>query len=340
MSAITFEVIDQACEATNRTFFPPQVTLVAVSTTVVGTLLGFPEYGSFASNPPKKYHSLAWTGTSEQQLWYQGVQIGGAKFAYSGTSTIDSHGNYTSTYTKELSEECTAADDLVTNITSGLSGTFGYSFKGWCGPSGHQKCSPCNLPYLDQGDVGIKRGDAAIFDVSFFWGSSVNALNGVGISNFVQQSAVSGSCVDSGTVTIPSLFDPVPTNVAFNPSLTFPGQIIFTHNYSSLLSNEYTEAEALANGTTYTGNGTVALYIRSGFTVTQTSVSFNLNFTRLISGQNYVASYQLWDSATGATTNVSLPFTAPATTFTISGTIPTPATGHTTQIRFPTVAFA
>lgn len=338
MSAITLEVIDQACESANRSFFPPQINLAAVSTTVIGTILGFPEY--IASNPPKRYHSLTWAGTSEQQLFHGADQIGGAKWVYSGTSTIDTHGNYTSLYTKELSEMCTAADAMITSVTTGSGGSQEYTFRGWCGPSGFALCSPCNLPYLDQGNFAIGKGDAATHDISIFWGSRITQF-GEGFANFQPVSSTVGACVESGSAALPSLFQPLPANSLLpEGGAFFIAGVVYNHNFSGTLSNEYTEAEALSNGKTYIGNGTSASNMRSGYTISQTSVAFTLNLSRLIPGQNYLVSYQLWDPLTGAVTQVSVPFVAVLTTGTVSGTIPLPARGHTTQIRFPTVAFA
>jgi hypothetical protein len=340
--SVTFGVVDRACENVTRSFFPPKVTVTAQSTTQTGLIIGFPEYQQFQSNPPKKFMRLTWSGFSEQQLWYQGVQIGGARYDYSGTSQIDALGNYISTYSKILSEECTAADNLLTSITTGTFGSQSMNFLGWCGPSGFNFCSPCNLPYLSIGDRAIKTGDAATFDVGNLWGSTVNATTGRGSPNYHVTSNTTLVCNDSGNAGLPSLFQPIPFNQSVPTIGTafFIGSIIFNHSFSSLLDTEYTETQALSVGQSYAGSGNVAANLRSGYFLTETSVTFALNFSNLLIGNTYNYSYQLWDQTTGQVTPITGTFTALGSTFVVNGTIPVPARGHTTQLRFPTVTFA
>ena len=106
MSDITFSVIDTACQAADQSFFPPRVLMTTKSTTQIATVLGFDEY--IPSTPPKRYKTLSWDGSSEHQLWFPGntpgntgqsYQIAGARFDYSGSSTIDLQGNYLQSWT-------------------------------------------------------------------------------------------------------------------------------------------------------------------------------------------------------------------------------------------------
>jgi len=150
------------------------------------------------------------------------------------------------------------------------------------------------------------------------------------------------SFLDSGTAQLPSLFQPIPFNQTLPLTGTsfFVGEVIFNHNFSAVLDTEYTESQALSVGNTYQGVDNVAANIRNGYTLSETSVTFALNFSNLLTGNTYNYSYQLWDQTTGQVTPITGTFTPLGSTFVVNGTIPVPARGHTTQLRFPTVTFA
>jgi hypothetical protein len=394
------------------------------STTQIATVLGFSEYPDFASSPPKKYMTLTWQGTSEQQLFqpspppyllvdftttfqwlqdgagwrgpgsseiafdsvfgvwrisFQGssgytrpaapggpagtyskdfggpdfpptvivtgpttpptTQIAGAKFDYSGSSAIDGSGNYTTLYEKNLSAMCTATKSLITCFLGGLQP---YVFTGWLGPSGHQKCTPPGIPYDSVGNEAIGKGNSALLDSSAFWGSkAVGGGSLAKVSNFVVNSATGGTCVDSGTDTMLALFEPVPPGTP--PGSAFSANVVFAHDYSSVLSDEYTDAMALTNAQVITGNGTTAQNFprTTGFVSTFTNVVFTLACTNLISGENYTVSLDFSDLAAGVTIPKTYSFTADNTlTKTIIDTVPTPLSGHSTTVRNPKIAFA
>lgn len=353
-ASLTFNVVDTSCEAATQGAFPPLVKLSTSSTTTIATVIGFPEYPGFESSPPKKYHTLTWGGTSEQQLWANGVQIAGAKVDYGGSSNIDTHGNYTSLYTKELSSMCSATGNLVTTFLPGVNaGLQNYVFTGWLGPAGHQKCPPPGIPYSDVGNVAIGKGNAATQDFSNFWGSKNPnpALSNIQVSNFNAVSATQGACVDAGgdpnaNVFI-ALFEPVPQGVippinnTTQGTVWFFAGVVWNHNYSSVLSNEYTDAEALANAQVITGNGATAQNAprTTGFVSRFTTVAFQLQCSNLLVGKDYIASYDLWDQTAGTTTTIQVGFTAAATTKVINGTVPNPVVGHLLTVRNPKIIF-
>lgn len=377
MPDLVFQVIDLACESADQSFFPPKVTLTTKSTTQIATLLGFSEYPGFESIPPKKYKTLTWNGTSEHQLWWvgpQGIggigpvapeQIAGARIDYSGSSTIDSNGNYLTLYTKNISEMCSAVDSLISTLVPTSSGALtGYKFLGWSGPTvpaGHQKCTPPNIPYVFVSNEAIGKGNAAIQDSSGLWGShqvSPSAL--VFRTDFIVNSATNATCTDTGGSqtgfpqfnTSPweviALFEPVPEGTVVDIAAHNQGSVWFfatpywTNNYSADLSNEYTDAEALANAQIITGTSSVAENFprTTGFISRFTSVIFTLKLSNLIVGSSYVVSVDLADLTSGTTTNKQYGITPTATTHSIVDIIPTPLAGHYLTVRNPKVIFA
>lgn len=361
-STLTFKVIDTNCESATQSFFPPNIKLVTTSQTKIATVLGFPEY--IPSLPPKKYHTLTWAGTSEQQLWFPehsvgnpgaAYQIAGSKFDYAGSSTIDGQGNYTSLYTKNLSSMCQATGNLVTTFLPGVNGGFeNYVFTGWLGPTINQKCTPPGIPYSAVGDQAIGKGSAAIQDFSKFWGSKKPdpAVSNAQISDFNPISSVDGFCLDAGgdknDNAVICLFEPVVQGVI--PGITgstqgtvwFFGGIVWDHDYTSQLTGEYTDAEALANAQVINGNGATAQTFprTTGFISSFTTVTFKLNCSNLLVNKDYLVSYDLWDQTAGTISTVQIGFTAVATTKTINGTVPTPANGHSITVRNPKIIFS
>lgn len=351
---LTFQCIDNACESADQSFFPPHIVLTARSTTQIATVIGFDEY--IPSTPPKRYRTLTWSGTSEQQLWNGPTeQVAGARFDYSGSSTIDDHGNYTSFYTKNLSEMCNAADGLITTFLPGVSGGLeNYAFSGWLGPAGHEKCNPPGIPYSFVSNQAIARGDAALNDSSPLWGSKKPnpTVSNAQVSDFNVISSTMGFCLDAGgspsNHDFIALFNPVPEGVVppisneTEGTVWFFAGVVWDHDYTSELTNEYTDADALANAQVVTGNGTTAENFprTSGYISRFTNVVFTLSCTNLIVGQDYLVSIDFWDSATAATTTRQYGVHADKTTHSIVDICPTPNAQHTLQVRNPRIAFA
>lgn len=362
MAAIQFSVIDLACESADQSFFPPKVTMTTKSTTQIATVLGFPEYPGFTSTPPKRYKTLTWEGTSEQQLWFPAntlgnpgaeYQVAGARFDYAGSSTIDSQGNYTSLYTKNLSTMCSATGGLITTLVTAPSGGLeNYVFVGWFGPNSNQKCTPPGIPYSFVANEAVGKGDLAISDSSSFWGSKAVALSGSKVSDFNPISSTFGLCLDSGgdqnTNAIIALFEPVPQGVvppidgAGQGTVWFFGGIVWAHDYSATLSDEYTDAEALTNAQVILGNGATAQNHprTTGFVSTFTNVVYTLSISNLIPGSNYTVTVDIWNPGTGVTVPKTYSVSPVGTTQTIIDTVPVPPVGQSLQVRNPRIVFA
>lgn len=353
MSNITFSVIDTQCEAADQSFFPPRIRMITKSTTRIATVLGFSEYQGFESSPPKKYRRLTWDGTSEQTLFDGATQIAGAKYDYFGSSEIDLQGNYINLYVKQLSEMCTAADSLCMGLSATDSNPVvaSYNLLGWIGPTGNTMCPGTGIPYADQGDKAVARGQSAIYDstplssgISFI---NLGQFNGFKktfqiVSATQAQDISSGTQTDVNVVRVPVACNTILTVNHLVPPLGIFGILNWDHNYTATLDEEYTDADALANAKVIVGNGATAQNIprTTGFVSTFTSVTYTLALTNLINGTSYIVSVDLWDSGTGLTTTVQYNVTATSSTQTITASIPNPAAGHTTTIRNPRIVFA
>lgn len=361
MSNITFSVIDLSCDTPDKTFTPPRISLSTVSTTKIATVKGYPEWPGFVSRPPKKFHTLTWIGTSEHQLWVNGVQIGGARYEYSGSDNIDSGGNITSTHTKNAFYQCNGDPGRIyNNILGGeLQGGFNvsYNFRGYFGmsvsvpnfyPTPYILCPSSSIPYTFVSDMATN----GPVDSSDLWGGRVlsfglDETTNLGITNFVPSSNTDAGCVESGTDNrLATVYCPVIGTLfggTLPPDFFRPCQIVYTSNYSATLSNEYTDAEALSNAvTTVSTLDTAQNGIRTtGFVSRFTTVNFSLLCTDLLDGVNYIVTVDLQDLTSGARAKRQYAFTGNALgTNLINDSIPTPAPGHFIQVRNPKIFFA
>lgn len=329
MASITFKVIDTDCEAKDRSFFVPRVALVTRSITRIATVLGYPEY--IPSTPPKRYKTLTWSGTSEQTAitTSTGDKVGDAKYIYSGAGQIDSAGNVISNYAKNFYTPCPASNFTPAIVISPVVP----SLQGYCWHLDPASCPVCSDPPDFKQDVASN----SISDEPFgligvgtgFHTITPTSLTNVGIQSIVAALADSGP---NGTSNVP--------HDTFNSINAAWVQITANHNYSATLSDEYTDAEALAHAVVVNSNGATAenLPRTTGLISRYTSVTFDLNFSNLVIGEAYLATVNLWDS-NGAQTTRGYGFTASKTTHTIHDSVPTPASGHTITVRIPTVAF-
>jgi hypothetical protein len=148
---------------------------------------------------------------------------------------------------------------------------------------------------------------------------------------------------------------PPAVNVINVPTTDFNGiesswsQIGADMDLHSVLSDEVTDAEALAVATVVTSNGTVAENFPN-YQATLgdgpnthysrfTQVAFTLHFTRLIVGRTYVALVSLI-SSNGVRQDVSYPFVAPGVSHQITDFIPQPSAGLWTKVFQPLIRFA
>ena len=172
------------------------------------------------------------------------------------------------------------------------------------------------------------------------------------MSNFQIVSSTQGVCVDVNTnlatSSLIALFEPVPRgtvqtiNGSNEGTVWFPAPVLWDHDYSATLTNEYTDAEALTNARTVNGNGSTAQNFprTTGYVSSFTTVAFQLQTSGLVVGSDYLVSYDLWDQTAGIISTVQIGFTAAATTHAINGNVPTPAAGHSVTIRNPRIAFS
>ena len=376
MSTITFDVIDTSCQQADQSFFPPSITLTGKSTTQIATVLGWSEFPGFVSSPPKKFKTVSWAGSSEQQLWYQGVQIGGARYDFGGIDQIDELGNITNNHTKILSVMCNGAQNRANivggvypqntnyNLAAAFIGYFGTNstfYPNLFGPT--ELCSSGSIPYEGIGDQAAQSPFSfPMADLFGLWGSgSQGGQNSfMGQAVVTVQSNTNAASNDNGTsnVTInPYAIPLLPPGIILEqfPALETPqgfvprppdwgagAQVVFTNAFSAALQDEYTDAEALAHAVVIQGNGTTAQngMRTTGFVSQFTNVVYTLSIKNLIVGQSYIASVDLADLTSGTVTTVTSPFTATSATNTIIAPIPTPAIGHTVQVRNARIAFA
>lgn len=327
---LVFDVIDTTCQAVTSAFFSPRVSLIGHSTTTIATLLGYSEY--VASTPPKKYHKLSWSGTSEQTTTtIDGQPVSDAKYVYSGTGEIDTHGVQVSNYRKDFYSPCPASNfmPLINSIPN-----FGIIvLKGYCWTSDPNSCPTCQYPPV------FKQNEAQnmLFDIP---------QQIIQAGNFT--STATGITCNSGAGGLLSVQSGGPGGVNGVPQTTFNGLtgawLLFNagSNYTSLLTDEYTDAEALTNAQIINSNGLTAenLPRTTGFVSRWTTVAYDLNFTNLVVGQSYVAQVSFLNQNPSGISTKAYGFVATASTKTIHDTIATPPNGGSITVRNPTVAFS
>lgn len=199
----------------------------------------------------------------------------------------------------------------VVGSTTVLGGVVGTAFGGGLVFSGP---SPVSLPAINTGsNIVALIGSSGSEQVNFQYdlGGSLSAL-------------VFGSviAIESG----------IPLSIAMVTS---------TANFSAVLSDEYTDAIALANAVRFNSNGLVAESRprTTGFISKWVTVVFTLALTNLVIGETYVATVDLVnDNFTKVTRTYA--FIAEANTKVVSDTVPVPAGGKTIAVKNPQVRFA
>lgn len=381
--SITFEVIDLNCQAEDISFFVPQVQLTGKSTTSFATLYGWSEFGT-PSTPPKKYRTITVTGFSLRVGFTAEStpqQCAGAKYVFSGVGQVDLKGHLIQRYNKNFFAQCSKQywppeplQLLPGSIHSDPN--FPNTFVGYCWPTDLKSCSTCDPDETDWAFLGNYSSTTQAFDLFGFLStntpvvtSTTYAVNDVfhGITSVHTDefsAVLFGTDSDNYTVTVGS------TTYTGRAAVTDPGTINFpaeflrlgggtfllgqyinftdTNNFSAVLTDEYTDALALANATVVIGTGKTAQNTprTTGFTSITTSVVYTLAFDNLLSGQDYTATVDLWDLSEDNFGTVSVhtlktyAFTASGATHTIVDVVPTPAAFHTITVQKPTVAFA
>lgn len=329
MSTIQFQVIDTACEAADQSFFPPRISLTTKSTTQIATVLGYPEY--IPSTPPKRYKTLSWSGTSEQTAVELGTggTVGDAKIVYSGSSTIDLSGAQVSLYSKDLFTPCPTSDFNPAFVISVVVPTL----IGYCWPADPKTCPVCASPPDFKANIAANM----IFD-------EPNGLLGVGNAFHTLTPTSLTNNTTAGIVS--ALADAGPGGTTGVPHSVFNGisaawvQLQATHNYTATLSDEYTDAEALAHAQVVVSNGATAENKprTTGFVSRFTNVVFTLSASNLIKGQSYLITVNFRDQNFHVTQK-QYGIVANSTTATLIDIIPTPAIGGSLTVFGPSIAF-
>ncbi len=371
--SIVFSVIDLSCQSADQSFFVPQVNLTTKSTTTFATLYGYSEFIPSVS-PPRKYKTVTFSGSSGR-VAFTGEstprQCGGARYDYSGQGTVDSKGHQLTNYVKNFFVQCAKqywpieGVQLNPNAINTQTGPFS-KFVGFCWPDDPQSCSMCDPDTLNWFFAGNQAVNIPGTDLSGFihhvnspvvtptsW--SVNDTF-IGLTSIA--AGVPYSFTGTGSlynVTVGSNTYPAEA-VITNPDVHFPhevvsgfeaGYIVFTdtNNYSAVLSDQYTDAEALANAQIVVGKGATAQNSprTTGFTSVTTSVVYTINCSNLISGNSYTVTVDLWEQGPGGVnthTSKAYGFIATDKTHTITDVVPTPIAGHTITVQKPVIAFA
>ena len=374
--SITFEVIDLSCEQADQSFFPPLITMQTKSTTSFAIMRGYREF--IPSVPPKTYRKVTLSGVSER-VGFTTEQTprmcAGARYEYTGFGEINLAGVQTASYSKKFFAQCPKQYWPVVpgiqlnpfaSLPSGGSGGGDETFVGYCWPPDLSSCQVCdpdlvNWPLL--GDVTTNNlqldlqgfrthpNDVAVTSTSFSVSSSYSAITAIdapthqafGTGNVYTVTAGALTLNAEETLTIPPLAFPV----VFVEHVS-GAYINWTDasNYSALLEEEYTDADALANAEVHLGTGATASTVprTTGYVSVFTSVVLTLSMSNLIDGKDYLVEVDMWDKGTSPVTSVHTPkqygFTASGTTHQITDVVATPAPFHTITVQKPTITFS
>lgn len=369
MPNITFQVIDVNCEQADQSFFVPHISLLTKSTTIIQSWLGYNEF--VASSPPKKYKKITLTGSSTRVAFtaeQTPQQCAGASYVYDGVGEIDIHGNQLSNYTKKFYAQCAKqywpTEPLQTSPGAITTGGAFPRFVGYCWPNDPNSCPVCDPNQANWNFISNQALGSPIADLQAFlhnpgdvvMTSTSWSINDVFNAYLTLDVNVPFSATVTGihyNVTVGSTTYLAEVAVTNPSNLTFPvefingiaGQYLVwtdTNNYSAVLSDEYTDADAAAAAQTIIGTSATAQNTPRGntFFSRTTNVVFTLLCANLISGNDYLVTVDLWDQPANTHTTKSYGFTASSGTHSITDVVPTPAANHTITVKSPTIAFA
>lgn len=119
------------------------------------------------------------------------------------------------------------------------------------------------------------------------------------------------------------------------------GGVLVEVDKNVTLSDEYTDADAMAAATVLSSAGLVAISLprTTGFLSIWTTVAYTIDCQNLMPGQPYVVTIDLF-SSDGTTVTRTYNFTAAVSTYSITDNIPTPPDGMWTVARNPIIALA
>lgn len=373
---LRFSVSDLECGPYVPTLGQPWVSgFSAESQTTIATILGYAGYGA-EPGPPKRYKKLTVTGQSEQWVravipeytpghWLEpwegiglmepgwdalnGPIVAHARYVYSGAGEIDQTGAQISDYRKDYYAPCSGGNEPVVygriasapgtyRFVPNVAGASGWPIviRGYCYAADPASCHPCADPIVLIGDTAQN----TIFDFPDFLEGTVFDP----VSHFLP-TELRNKSANGIAITVRSEEEGA-ANVVL-PKTTYggvlrPWLLMFVENdYTFTLSDEYTDAEALANALVYSSNAKFAenLPRTTGLVSRWTTSTFSVECSNLEIGMRYSLEVTFKDSD-GTLTPQEYEFTASASTETISDAIPTPAEGHTVRVTNPKVHVA
>lgn len=299
-------------------------------------------------------------------------QCGGAKYIFNGSGEVDSKGKTVSSYSKDFFAQCAngywAPEPLLIHPDSIYSDPLtGFpKFVGYCWPTDPNSCPTCDpdettWPFISDQSVAPTGVDLTAFShtpnapiitpTSWSINDTFSALTEIAtdVPNTATPSGVTHNVTVGSKVYSAQTVFTVPTPLNF-PLIDIDGYIaeyvVFTdtNNYSAVLTDRYTDAEALANAQIVIGTGATAQNMprTTGFTSVTTSVVYTILLSNLIVGRDYTVTVDLWEQGESVNTHTPrvVTFTADATTHTILDAVPTPVAGHTITVHKPVIAFA
>lgn len=334
--ALVFEVIDLSCESLHRGFYTPHAKLFTTATTVLKIKRGYPTY--FGINNPL-YKKITWTGSITQRAYALGNLVGGVQYVWNGSTQIDASGNFITHHTKNQYVMCNreiypAVGGLIAELQglARVTRLVGYCWSAdpiscpfcptneedWTFRGNFQTGSPTDPPE----QVLLKAANKTYTPLSYHYsGNESESILGIeGVNQFPGVVVLNGIVVSEPPVDFQSSGD-----------------------FQAVLSEPYTDADAEATKQTFTSQLATAEnkpdYLRAAgqqfltlLYSRETSVNFTIKCSNLLAGQTYLIRYELWDS--DGTKTIQLDnFSATSTTHDYTGTVPTPATGHSITIK-------
>ena len=339
----TFSCIDTDCQDGDRSFYIPRVTLSTVSTHTNARIIGYEAF----DRSLRRFRMATYFGTSSQTANSiinggqdeNGPLVASARYEWLGSSAINGSGTIISTHIKNFFAPCSGGDEptIYYQIGTGTAdlafvpntfGVAGYpqSLKGYCFAADGTSCTPCADPIV------------LISNVATNGATDVSDLLSYGLTPVVTPTTY---VVNGSAYARVALSPSKPLEYTYYDGYGWPLiYVAATHDYSITLSDEYTESDALSNAEVYASNGNTALYLPfgGGLTYSRVDVTYVLNFSNLVEGENYTASVR-FKNKLKQTSYRTYTFTATAKTHTITDTIPTPAPNDTITVDAPRVAY-
>lgn len=360
---IQFSVIDQTCEAANRSFFVPVVeSVVGSSTTYIRTRRGYAEY--MAGGTGDWYKRVTYTGYAGQVQWAINgnsivnglpvfIPIGGSRYIYDGSSAINNQGQFISSHTKNLTVACAISPEYATERIVPSAFPEPTKLLGYCYAPDPSSCTDCTQNYNTWPTIGNyadhSSADKPLNIESWYTTTSISptSISAVILSpnyppdpevEYIPDSSTAPYFLGTDSVH-PSLSLPMATINGETWHYCFFAQDI---NWTATLSEPFTEADQIAGQLQYTSNGltteNLPNYVQWQFDYINnqssryTGVNFVITCSNLLEGESYTVSYQYWRND-GVIVNNSEVFVAGSITHTILGTVPTPPSGKTITLR-------